>query len=867
MKIFILLLFGVGLDFTHGMLMQGEIPKCDKKDGENIDIPGITNFDPCIKCMCEGGKVVCDNKSKQCPSVKGCYTLKEKRPDQCCQECQGCAVNGTILNSGQEISDPSSPCVVTMCFDGVITRHEQKCETECENPSPPPPGQCCPVCNKCMWKGEMLKEGETRIDQHNSCKECTCTNGLLVCKRKTCPVLSCPTHHHITPKGKCCPQCSRKRTFLKVDKKCFFRNELYDRGVNFQLDTCTSCKCSTSLTPTCSTTCQAGERQSCQFEGVKYSHGQKWQMANDKCTTCTCKLGATDCAPTECPACPAGSTPISQPGECCPACKKQPVFQPPQSEGVCTVFGDPHYKTFDGKIFNFQGSCKYLLTKDCSAGQNNSSFSIRITNDARDTVAFSWLRTVTVRLGKTKVSLLQKMRVKVDGKKVSLPYIKLGVLSVMKDGYRVILRTNEGARLLWDGVSFLELTVPPKMRGNMCGLCGNFNGDKRDDLIGRHGALLASGQEFGNSWRVGGRRACSVLPRDVPAHPPPCRDDWDNSIRSDKHCAAIKSSLFAACHNKVPPQFYFKACRIDMCECPGTQCHCEVLTAYARECERAGIRVTKWREETGCRNVKPFKYSGEHMSGETSATSDANATFNEVLTHGGGASEVFDDFDEPLDFSSIRTALPAYRPPTESTIGRANMKKTNEKEIRRREKQLKQQKRKERKRQRRLKKRLDREKPKGGRGIGVRNSKKEYSNRKRDSIGSFNGFIVEKISGGGSKKRLKWGGKKRGDAKPPPFEMLLSSVDESDYVPHTSGEERTSIDDEKYQDDVIESGHVPDIDYSDLPSNRGRSPLPLFDSSETLSAPKNRRRLLVMPDYAYKGHRRRDWKRRRHTEE
>ena len=49
-----------------------------------------------------------------------------------------------------------------------------------------------------------------------------------------------------------------------------------------------------------------------------------------------------------------------------------------------------------------------------------------------------------MRLGTTKVSLLQKMRVKVDGKKVALPFIKLGVLSVMRDGYRVILRTNEG---------------------------------------------------------------------------------------------------------------------------------------------------------------------------------------------------------------------------------------------------------------------------------------------------------------------------------------------------------------------------------------------------------------------------------------
>lgn len=304
-----------------------------------------------------------------------------------------------------------------------------------------------------------------------------------------------------------------------------------------------------------------------------------------------------------------------------------------------------------------------------------------------------------------------------------------------------------------------------------------------------------------------------------------------------------------------------------MCECPGTQCHCEVLTAYARECERAGIRVTKWREETGCRNVKPFKYSGEHMSGETSATSDANATLNEVITHGGGASEVLDDFYEPLNLSSLRTALPAYRPPADMAMVRAEKKKTNEKEMRRREKQLKQQKRKERKRQRRLnKKRLEREKPKVGRGMVVRNSKKEYSNRKRNPIGSYNGFTVEKISGGGFKKRLKWGGKRRGHAKPPPFDMLLSSVDESDYVPHTSGEARTNSDDAVYQDDVIESGLVPDIDYSDLPSNRDRSPLPLFDSSETLSAPKNRRRLLVMPDYAYRGHRRRDWKRRRHTE-
>ena len=47
---------------------------------------------------------------------------------------------------------------------------------------------------------------------------------------------------------------------------------------------------------------------------------------------------------------------------------------------------------------SLQGSCKYLLASDCgpdhgAVGSNyTSSFSIRITNDARDSFAFSWLR-------------------------------------------------------------------------------------------------------------------------------------------------------------------------------------------------------------------------------------------------------------------------------------------------------------------------------------------------------------------------------------------------------------------------------------------------------------------------------------------
>uniref|UniRef100_A0A0N8BFH5 BMP-binding endothelial regulator protein n=1 Tax=Daphnia magna TaxID=35525 RepID=A0A0N8BFH5_9CRUS len=444
----------------------------------------------------------------------------------------------------------------------------------------------------------------------------------------------------------------------------------------------------------------------CAYRGVTYQDGAGWSL--DPCTQCSCSQGEVRCAVQQCPVyrpkdhhrrkmkssdsdsssspssssssssgsgnnvqsplqaanagqpCPPGRHPVKEAGQCCPKCV--------EDDAVCTVFGDPHYRTFDGRVFNFQGACKYLLTSDC----RNDTFSVRVTNDARSSRSFSWTKTVTLTIEDLKVTLGQNMKVKVNHKRVSLPFVSLGVLSVVQEGYSVVVRTNLGVKLLWDGESFLEVTVPPAFKRRLCGLCGNFNGRRRDDLRMRSGQLATSVEQFGASWKVGGPKSCSSTSTSTSSsagssqqqRPPPsssssssadrlsqrrfqqhhpnqlassssatassssaavagkktitaaapdeplCQRQWHIRIRAVRECSVLKAATFAQCHAQVSPVRYFKSCLLDMCECPsGKQCYCEALTAYARECARHGVTQIdpKWREVTSC--------TGHHHTG------------------------------------------------------------------------------------------------------------------------------------------------------------------------------------------------------------------------------------------------------------
>lgn len=258
------------------------------------------------------------------------------------------------------------------------------------------------------------------------------------------------------------------------------------------------------------------------------------------------------------------------------------------------MFGDPHYKTFDGKFFSFQGSCKYQLTADCI----NHSFSIRVTNDGRNTKTSAWTKTVTLKMGSLRVNLGQKLRVKVNGTRIFPPY-KLGsVLDIQRNDEGVSVVTDIGINLLWDGNNFLQVQANASYKKKLCGLCGNYNNIVRDDLTSRRGINYSDEEvwRFANSWKVGGIKACSRK-RENLAKSPLCRHRKGSQL-----CKPLKESeIFDMCDSQLNPINYFESCKKDMCECAQGKCYCDTFAAYAHECKRLGVHMTdNWKRITGC---------------------------------------------------------------------------------------------------------------------------------------------------------------------------------------------------------------------------------------------------------------------------
>nr|XP_055029771.1 kielin/chordin-like protein isoform X2 [Misgurnus anguillicaudatus] len=515
--------------------------------------------DPCQICTCEvtpNGEQHLRCYRKQCPRLVDCpkHNIQYSSPDACCPVCAQPLSNCTATLLGNEVLATDDPCFTCQCKDLTWTCIHRGCPPlSCpQSEQHTSPDSCCPVCDECVLDGDKtrVRNGWRWTDKENECVTCVCNQGHIECDLQECPPIDCPDgSFKVKNPGKCCHECADVTAVV------------YSIDISAQ----------------------------CVYERRVYNHNDHWEV--DECTLCTCVSGEVHCQTQRCPAltCASDETPTLTPGMCCPHCIPRPA--------TCIVFGDPHYRTFDSKMVNFQGTCTYVLAQDCQGGD----FSVHVSNEDRGRKEVSWTKEVTVFIGDVVVQLLQDWVVKVDYQAVSLPFLKEPYVYLERKTNTILLNTNVGLKVLWNGRSHLEVSVPGTYKKHMCGLCGNFNNYPQDDMRLRNGQIATSEAAFGNNWKVGSGNHSNLQCSDV-RNIDPCKEAGYSSRKTaNARCAVLKSPVFERCHKLVPPEMFFASCVYDLCACGSNmdQCLCEVLEAYASECREAGV-IIQWRSPMLC---------------------------------------------------------------------------------------------------------------------------------------------------------------------------------------------------------------------------------------------------------------------------
>ena len=260
---------------------------------------------------------------------------------------------------------------------------------------------------------------------------------------------------------------------------------------------------------------------------------------------------------------------------------------------TCSVFGDPHYQSFDGKMFDYQGKCGHVMVSDYCPNSRGLSENIRV--EVKTTTCGSQdvtcTREVTTTIHGTVFKMVHgspKVRVSSSNSTESVPDYKL----YEHAGAYVQIVTKHGISLLWDNGTRLYIKVGPSHIGKVCGLCGNYDGSEANDFQTFQGDIAGNAISFGDSWRS--ETSCP-LTKEVKDT---CKARPHRLDPSKRACAIIKSDKFASCHSLVDPLPYYDRCVFDACGCDTVgdcDCLCAAVSAYATECLNEGVAIN-WKK-------------------------------------------------------------------------------------------------------------------------------------------------------------------------------------------------------------------------------------------------------------------------------
>ncbi|XP_039991611.1 otogelin [Xiphias gladius] len=292
----------------------------------------------------------------------------------------------------------------------------------------------------------------------------------------------------------------------------------------------------------------------CLWKGKEYYPGDR---VSSPCHQCVCQHGTFQC-----------------------------VFRPCPS--MCTAYGDRHYRTFDGLLFDYVGACKVYLLK--------SSADVMLSVTAENVDCFDsgliCRKSLLINIGRSFVAFDDD-----TGKPNPSSVIdRKQRMFIWPAGYFTVIHfPEEDVTVVWDRKTTVHIQVGPRWQGKLSGLCGNFDLKTVNEMRTPDNIDSPTPQEFGNSWTA----AECVNSPDIrhPCSLSPLREPF-----AKRRCGVLLGEVFQACHPVVDVTWFYTNCLADTCACSrggDCECFCTSVAAYAQRCCHQGVPVD-WRSPALC---------------------------------------------------------------------------------------------------------------------------------------------------------------------------------------------------------------------------------------------------------------------------
>lgn len=173
-----------------------------------------------------------------------------------------------------------------------------------------------------------------------------------------------------------------------------------------------------------------------------------------------------------------------------------------------------------------------------------------------------------------------------------------------QSGRSAVIETDFGLTVRYDWNNYLLVTLSEKYAAKTCGLCGNFNGNPKDDFITPAGTRVARAVAFGKSWKVPGMGNNAKCRDNCVGKCDRCENKNLKTWQSNKFCGIITQANgpFRKCHSSINPKGYIENCKYDICMGGGHRSFfCKALEDYTEACQLAGAQVADWKKIARCR--------------------------------------------------------------------------------------------------------------------------------------------------------------------------------------------------------------------------------------------------------------------------